>query len=102
MLKFKLDFSERAFENLKLLAFDPAQQIAYKAVIKALKLMETNLKHPSLNTHIFYGLKGQAGEKVFESYAQNKTSGAYRMFWHYGPSKNELTILAIIPHPDFH
>lgn len=39
------------------------------------------------------------GGDVFESYAQNKTPGAYRIFWTYGPSKAEITILAITPHP---
>lgn len=61
--------------------------------------METNLRYPSLNTHEFSSLKGHEGEKVFESYVQNKTPGAYRIFWYYGPKKNEITIAAIIPHP---
>lgn len=61
--------------------------------------METNLKHPSLHTHEYIDLKGGYGEKVFESYAQNRTPGAYRIFWHYGPKKNQITIVAIIPHP---
>lgn len=38
-------------------------------------------------------------EDVFESYAQNNTPGAYRIFWHYGPKKKMITILAITPHP---
>ena len=37
--------------------------------------------------------------KVFEAYAQNKTPGAYRIFWCYGPEKEEMTIIAITPHP---
>ena len=39
------------------------------------------------------------GEKVFESYAQNNTPGAYRIFWHYGPKKNQITVVAIVSHP---
>lgn len=50
--------------------------------------METNLRHPSLNTHKYDTLNGPNGEDVFESYAQNKTPGAYRVFWHYGPPQN--------------
>lgn len=52
-----------------------------------LREIETNLRHPSLNTHEFRSLKGPNGEKVFEAYAQQKTSGAYRVFWYYGPER---------------
>jgi hypothetical protein len=62
--------------------------------------MQQNLRHPSLNTHEFKGFTGANGEKIFEAYAQQSTPGAYRIFWHYGPDKNELTIIAILPHPD--
>jgi len=61
--------------------------------------METNLHHPSLQTHEFESLKGAKGEKVFEAYAENKTPAAYRIFWHYGPLEKRITILAITPHP---
>ena len=70
-----------------------------KAVRKALGRMETNLKHPGLNTHKFHSLQGAKGEEVFESYAESKTPAAYRVFWHYGPGKGEITIVAITPHP---
>jgi hypothetical protein len=38
---------------------------------------------------------------VFEAYAQNRTPGAYRIFWCYGPDKDkgDITITAITPHP---
>ena len=61
--------------------------------------MKTNLRHPSLNTHEYYSLKGPRGEKVFETYAQQKTAGAYRIFWYYGPGKGAISIVAILPHP---
>lgn len=61
--------------------------------------MATNLRHPSLNTHEYHSLSGPNGEKIFEAYAQQKTSGAYRIFWYYGPGKNTISIIAIIPHP---
>jgi hypothetical protein len=38
-------------------------------------------------------------EDVFEAYAQNKTPSAYRLFWHYGPNKGTIPIIAITPHP---
>jgi hypothetical protein len=30
---------------------------------------------------------------------QNRTPGAYRVFWCYGPDQKQITILAITPHP---
>jgi len=40
--------------------------------------------------------------KVWDSYVENKTPGAWRIFWHYGPDEADqkvITILAITPHP---
>lgn len=99
MTTFKLGFSDQANDQLDALENDKGRKAQLKAVHKTLGLMETNLRHPSLNTHEFTSLKGPNGEKVFESYAQNKTPGAYRIFWYYGPSKSVITIVAIVPHP---
>jgi hypothetical protein len=49
--------------------------------------METNLRHPSLNTHKYKSFRDPNGEEIFESYVQQKTSNAYRIFWLYGPEK---------------
>ncbi len=75
------------------------KKAVYKVVCKILGFMETNLRHPSLQTHEYTALKGPNNEKVFESYAQNRTPGAYRMFWHYGPGKKKIIILEVCPHP---
>ena len=96
---FELLFTEEAQYQYAELEDNPSHKAILKAVRKTLGLMETNLKHPSLQTHEFHSLKGSGEEKVFESYAQNRTAGAYRIFWHYGPGKGRLTILAITPHP---
>ncbi|MDM8550054.1 hypothetical protein QUF72_08260 [Desulfobacterales bacterium HSG2] len=44
-------------------------------------------------------MKGAKGEKIFEAYAEQATPAAYRIFWHYGPSQNQITVIAITPHP---
>ena len=44
-------------------------------------------------------LKGPHKEKVFEAYAEQKTPAAYRIFWYYGPEKNQITTISITPHP---
>ena len=61
--------------------------------------LETNPRHSALKTHEFSSLKGPKGEKVFEACAENKAPAAFRSFWHYGPSKDAITIIAITPHP---
>ena len=88
-----------ARRQLEELERDKGLEKRLKAVRKTLGLMETNLRHPSLNTHEYKSLKGAKGEKVFEAYAESRTPAAYRVFWHYGPGKNEITVLAITPHP---
>ncbi len=97
-MQFKLKFSDEAVLNLKELEANKSKAALLKQVRKTLGLMETNLKHPSLNTNKFDGFKSPLGD-VFESYAQNNTPGAYRIFWAYGPGRGELTIIAITPHP---
>jgi len=77
------------------------QEGLFKQVVKTLSLLTNNPKHQSLNTHEYSGIENpfKAKDKVFEAYAQNKTPGAYRVFWCYGPNSGDITILAITPHP---
>jgi len=96
---FRLLFTDEAKANLKALERTPSKSTALKAVRKALGLMETNLRHAGLNTHKYSSIQGPNGEELFESYAQNRTPGAYRIFWHYGPGKNVISVAAIVPHP---
>jgi plasmid stabilization system protein ParE len=96
---FALIFTPQADEDLREIGNNPAKKNILKAVRKTLGLIETNLRHPSLNTHEFTSLKGPNGEKVFEAYVQHRTPAAYRIFWYYGPGRNKITIVAITPHP---
>jgi nitroreductase len=77
------------------------QEGLFKQVHKTLSLLQTNPKHAGLQTHEYTSIENpyDSKQKVFEAYAQNKTPGAYRVFWCYGPGKNEITIIAITPHP---
>ena len=99
MPEFQIELTELAREQINKLVEDPSKKTVAKAVIKNLTLMHSNIKHPSLNTHKYDELAGPKGEIVFESYAQNNTPGAYRIFWFYGPGKSIITILAVTPHP---
>ena len=95
----ELIFTRQADADLREIENDSSQRHILKAVRKCLGFLETNLRHPSLNTHEFRSLGGPNGEKVFEAYVQQKTPGAYRVFWYYGPEKGMITIAAIAPHP---
>ncbi len=88
-----------AEEHLAALQGSPDQAKRLKAVRKCLGLLETNPRHPSLQTHKFLSMKGPNDEEVFEAYAQQASPGAYRIFWCYGHRKGQITIIAITSHP---
>lgn len=96
---FELEWTDAARATYELLKANPSDKTRYKAVKKTLKLLASNPRHPSLQTHRFMSLSGPNGEEVFEAYAQQKTSAAYRVFWYYGPTRGIITILAITSHP---
>jgi hypothetical protein len=98
-MSFTLKFTHQAESDLKTLEEDNSLLKRFKAVRKALGYLETNPRHPGLNTHKYSALSGPNGEEIFEAYAENKTPAAYRIFWFYGPDKEEITIIAITAHP---
>jgi hypothetical protein len=96
-MTFRLKFTDEATKALAQLSIaDPKK---HKKVLKTLGLMQVNLRHPGLNTHKYDSLKGPDNAEVFEAYVENRTPGAYRVFWCYGPQQDELTILTITSHP---
>ncbi len=98
-MSFRLLFTREAEKQFLKLKNDNALQRHYKAVLKALGYLESNPRHKSLNTHKYTSLIGENGEEIFEAYAESNTPAAYRIFWHYGPGKEIITIVAIVPHP---
>jgi hypothetical protein len=95
---FELLFTDQADSDLNKLEADKSLEKRLKSVNKALGYLETNPKHPSLNTHEFNSLTKLYGFKIYEAYAENNTPAAYRIFWYYGPHKKQITIIAITPH----
>jgi hypothetical protein len=73
----------------------------FKQVHGCLQKLLNDPRHPGLQTHKFDSLEHPYDKKqpVFEAYVQNRTPGAYRLFWCYGPNQNEITIIAITSHP---
>lgn len=89
-----LNVTPEALADLNALATDKGKKAVSLAVFKSLRLMTQDLRHPGLRIHEFHSRTGPSGEKVWESYA-----GSWRIFWCYGPGKDQLTILAITEHP---
>ncbi|MBP9853897.1 MAG: hypothetical protein KBD53_03415 [Candidatus Omnitrophica bacterium] len=98
---FKLKFTKAAGNHLSEIEQSPSKNKLCGQVKKSLGYLQNNPKHPSLNTHSYSAIENpyDSKEKVFEAYAQNKTPSAYRIFWCYGPGKENITIIAITPHP---
>ena len=91
-----LDLSTRG----KAGSLDKEEQKFFKKLVKALSYLSENPKHNSLASHEIEDLSRKHGIKIFQSYLENNTPGAGRIFWAYGPDKADITILAIEPHPE--
>lgn len=76
------------------------EKTLFTKLVKAFKLLETNPRSNSLSTHEIDALSIKHGFKVFQSYLENNVPAAGRIFWTYGPCKEQITILAIEPHPE--
>jgi hypothetical protein len=100
---YRLEFTDPASEQLSAIERNKSDRGLAKQVKKALGYLQTNPRHPSLNTHPYDSLVNPLDprEKVFGAYAQNNTPGAYRIFFIYGSAKKPpakgriITIIAI-------
>ena len=66
----------------------------------ALKKLSVDPMYPGLHTHEIETLSRRYGMKVWQSYLENKTSKARRMYWVYGPDEKDITIIGLEPHPE--
>jgi len=98
---FEVVFTRSAQDELDRLAGSPQHTGLVKQIKKTLGFLQTNPRHPSLQTHIFHSLEHPYNprENVFEAYVQQHTPAAYRLFWCDGPQKGQITVIAITPHP---
>src|ERR1039457_3177185 len=72
----------------------------FKKLAQALGFLGENPRHPGLASHEIDDLTRQHGIKIFQSYLENNTPAAGRLFWAYGPEQGDITVLAIEPHPE--
>ena len=101
-MAFKLRFAKQASEMLDSLEIDPSQQVKLRKVRRALGRLEQNPRHRGLHSHHYERFPADRDVKVWDSYVENRTPAAWRIFWRYGPDERGLrviTVLYIGPHP---
>ncbi len=70
-----------------------------RKVAKALRQMADDPEYPGLHSHRFEALDDVIGERMWESYVENRTPSAWRVWWFYGPNDGEITIVDLDGHP---
>ncbi|MEV6973234.1 hypothetical protein [Kitasatospora sp. NPDC093806] len=104
---YKLRFTEDTDETLNRLETGPkADPVKLKKVRKALARLEANPRYPGLNSHQYEAFPGYTAEKVWDSYVENHSPSAWRIYWMYGPDEKTdqgeplsvVTVLVIGPH----
>ena len=71
-----------------------------KLYVKCFHRLSLDPKYPGLKTHEISKLSQKYGVKIWQSYLQNNSPSAGRVFWIYGPDKSQITICGIEPHPE--
>jgi hypothetical protein len=79
---------------------DKGELKTFRKLIKSFNHLSINPRYPGLCSHEIEPLSRIAGLKIWESYIENNTPAAGRIFWVYGPGKNEISILGFEPHPE--
>jgi hypothetical protein len=79
---------------------DRNEETSFKKLVKALAYLAENPRHNSLASHEIDDLTRKYGIKIFQSYPENRTPAAGRIFWAYGPEKGDITVLAVEPYPE--
>ena len=95
----ELIFTPQTDADLREIENNSSQRHILKAVRKCLGFLETNLRHPSLNTHEFRSLKGPNGGKGLQGICPAENPLRLPGFWYYGPERGMITTVAIAPHP---
>jgi hypothetical protein len=72
----------------------------FKKLVKTVTLLAENPAHPGLSSHEISSLTDRYGLKVWQSYLENRTPAAGRIFWIYGPTRRCITIIGMEAHPE--
>ncbi len=75
-------------------------QRKYKKVVRCLAKLAQDPSYPGLASHRYEVIKNPYGdEDIWESYVENDTPSAWRVWWFYGPDRGEITVVDLGPHP---
>jgi hypothetical protein len=97
---FVLLYTREAEKVLEELRSARQYAVKLKKIRKTLRLLEQiGPRHPGLHSHDYQSVPGPGGATPWESYVENKTSSAWRIWWIYGPQPDQITIVTIGPHP---
>ena len=89
----------RLVEGLKSGTLTAADRNLAKKLARAVQHLQENPFHPGLQSHEIDALSARYGHNVFESYLENNTPAAGRIFWVYGPRRHFITLIGMEPHP---
>lgn len=103
---YQLRFTDDAMETLQRLQDGGrTTEVKLKKVRKALGLLQHDPRYPGLHSHEYESFPGHEREKIWDSYVENRTPGAWRIYWQYGPDEKNgddavpvITVLVIGPH----
>jgi hypothetical protein len=103
---YELKLTRQATETLRKLAEGgQGTAVKLKKVRKALARLEADPGYPGLHSHVYRHFPGVEKGKVWDSYVENHTPGAWRVYWMYGPNEVRdgteiavITVLEIGPH----
>lgn len=104
---FTLRFSDDAEDTLeRLVAGGNATLSKLKKVRRTLGRLQMDPRYPGLRSHQYENFPNLPNEKVWDSYVENQTASAWRVYWMYGPNEKDengveiavITVLLIGPH----
>lgn len=92
--------TESFLHTVLALAASPSNRVRLKKLQKAQRLLaQQGPQYPSLATHQIRDRTGPHGEAVYQSYVENRTPSAWRLWWIHGPNEDQITLLDAGPHP---
>lgn len=91
---------DRLKEGLEAGTLGKDEQRLAKMLFKAIAHLARDPFYPSLQSHEIAPLTARHGSTVFQSYLQNQTPGAGRLYWVYGPQRGMITLVGLEPHPE--
>jgi hypothetical protein len=100
------DFFEDLLKRAKNNTLDNNEKKLFKKLTKAMSFLSADPMHNSLNSHEIedlsrrYSKKAGTEIRVWQSYLENHTPSAGRIYWVYGPVRGVITLIGLEPHPE--